>query len=59
MTDKPCPRCINGPMPTWGNVDQVCYCDRHVGEILRGVTARIEAFGQDRNGLDGEATKAG
>ena len=37
MTDKPCPRCINGPMPTWGNVDQVWYCDRHVGEILRGI----------------------
>ena len=48
MTDKPCPRCINGPMPTWGNVDQVWYCDHHVGEIMRKIARKAGSVPKPR-----------
>lgn len=46
-TEKPCPRCVDGPMPTWGNVDQARYCEHHVGEIMREIAgnARVKTMG--------------
>jgi hypothetical protein len=43
MTDKPCPLCIGGPEPTWSNIDNVWYCDDHVGQLIRETAREIEA----------------
>ena len=51
--------CCNGGFGELPDGSQCDACPSAYDKQYNEVPARIEAFGQDRNGLDGEATKAG